>query len=52
MSLKRILYQERKTELSEDTPTSDGTGNDPRYIFYHHWVFAVILKNLSAQCGN
>ena len=23
------LYQERKTELSEDTPTSDGTGNDP-----------------------
>ena len=23
-----------------------------RYIFYHIWVFPVILKNLSAQCGN
>ena len=23
-----------------------------RYIFYHKWVFPVILKNLSAQCGN
>ena len=23
-----------------------------RFIFYHNWVFPVILKNLSAQCGN
>ena len=23
-----------------------------RYIFYHKWVFPVILKNLSTQCGN
>ena len=23
-----------------------------RYIFYHRWVFQVILKNLSARCGN
>ena len=27
--MKRILCQERKAEVSEDTPLSEDTGNDP-----------------------